>query len=297
MAIPERLDDWTLETLTSLIGAGVGESDRHDFKAQLNEGQETNRNLTKLCCAFANTRGGFIVIGVSQKSKPFGLDGVEPDREIYGNFLKRVRVEPDIHIEMPRQIQLESGKVIYVFEVPASIGRPHLPIREEERTFWKRVGSNCKQMSLQEIRGQMNDHRAMREQLTLLVMDLHTKIRDLEAYRTSRMKIVTEFEAYDFERIDRCLAGAFPLIKDDHELIENLWQVRVQFGIVNDRRGTMRWFCTMSASTEGAIANRANDIEMELSTILLDMARRFEFITKRLESAYDVVNPYVRSRP
>ena len=280
--------------------AGVSESDRHDFKAMLprnaqQEKQDQNKTLSKICSAFANTRGGFVILGVSQKSGSFLLDGVEPNPEAYGDFYKKLRVEPDIRVEMPLLINLENGKVIYVFEIPNSLAKPHLPTREEERIFWKRVGSDCKQMSLQEVRSLMNNYQAMREQLTLIVMDLQTKISDVQAYRTDYMMKTTEFDAYDFKQIDHSLAAAFPLVQNERELIENLWQIRTQFQIINKRRSFMRHICTIIDLPNAGKHQHSNNIEMELSTIVLNITQRFESISKRMKDAYDVVNPYAKS--
>jgi predicted HTH transcriptional regulator len=58
--IPSTLNDWTYQTIEALCSVGQSESDRHDFKFNLAE----LHNATKICCAFANTFGGFIVVGV-----------------------------------------------------------------------------------------------------------------------------------------------------------------------------------------------------------------------------------------
>lgn len=56
--IPNSLEEWTLEKINELIIKGVSESDIHDFKKDLPDAE----TLTKLCCAFANSKGGFIIL-------------------------------------------------------------------------------------------------------------------------------------------------------------------------------------------------------------------------------------------
>lgn len=60
--IPEKLDDWTYEIIAELVQKNSCESDRHDFKYNLPDAP----NLTRICSAFANTKGGFVVLGIKQ---------------------------------------------------------------------------------------------------------------------------------------------------------------------------------------------------------------------------------------
>lgn len=78
MLVPNTLEDWTYEVVKELVAIGQIETDRHDFKFNFSEAD----SHTKLCCSFANSRGGFIVVGVKQKSGRFILEGSDPDPEI-----------------------------------------------------------------------------------------------------------------------------------------------------------------------------------------------------------------------
>ena len=99
--VPNRLADWTYEALVALcqVGQSEGES-RADFKSGLSD----TRNTTKVCCAFANSYGGFLVIGVSDKA--FTLEGLEPDSELYKKLLDKVQAEPNIAISAPHTISI-----------------------------------------------------------------------------------------------------------------------------------------------------------------------------------------------
>ena len=61
--IPEKLEDWNLDVIEELCQKNFNESDRHDFKFNLSDAD----NLTKISCAFANTKGGLY----SSRSKRF----------------------------------------------------------------------------------------------------------------------------------------------------------------------------------------------------------------------------------
>ncbi len=93
--VPRTLKDWTFEAINALCAAVQSESDQHDFKFNLAE----LKSATKICCAFANTFGGFIVVEVKDAGqKQFEIVGLDPDKELYGNFVAKIKAEPDIAI-------------------------------------------------------------------------------------------------------------------------------------------------------------------------------------------------------
>ena len=59
--IPPSVDDWTLGTITDLLNEGYDEDVQLEFKSEVND---TTEKIPKTACAFANTIGGFIVLGV-----------------------------------------------------------------------------------------------------------------------------------------------------------------------------------------------------------------------------------------
>ena len=56
--IPDNLQDWNLETIDNLIKFRDAESENLDFKEEI-------ADLTKHISAFANTTGGFLILGIS----------------------------------------------------------------------------------------------------------------------------------------------------------------------------------------------------------------------------------------
>ncbi len=223
--IPDKLADWTYDTVAALCAAGHSESDRHDFKFNL----AALHDATKICCAFANSDGGFIVVGVREDNSDrtkFKVEGIDPDRELYGNFIRKVRAEPGIDIPPPAVIDIPgSERKLYVIEVPQSARRPHLPVEADKRYFYKRHGSDCVQMTLEEIRFLMNSYEEKREKLTLLLIELANIahiLRDQSAlpdgYYTS--------EIFSFEIIDRVLVEAYAFLKSDMPTIVMLNQLK-----------------------------------------------------------------------
>jgi Putative DNA-binding domain len=62
--IPERLEEWTTETIDSLIGLRDIESETFDFKSKV------KNDLSDHICAMANSLGGCIVLGIEEIRSP-----------------------------------------------------------------------------------------------------------------------------------------------------------------------------------------------------------------------------------
>jgi len=220
--VPNALNGWTYEVIQRLCAAGMSEGDRHDFKGSLAD----TVPVTKLACAFANTDGGYVVVGVGQKDGRWKIDGVRPNAELYGDFQRKVRAEPAITIPAPKLIPVpQSSNIVYVFEVLRGGRRPYLPVREADRTFWKRMGSSCVQMSREEVRVLMIDEEEKREKLQLLVVELENirlSIGETASYQPGQY----DGTLFSFDIIDRVLVEAYPLLKSDPTTVRVLWTLK-----------------------------------------------------------------------
>jgi len=228
--VPRNISDWTYEIVDALCATGQSESDRHDFKFNLAD----LKNVTKICCAFANTFGGFIVMGVEEAGRgEFAIVGLDPNKELYGSFLAKVKAVPDIDIPSPRTISIPlSSKLLYIFEILQSPRRPHLPLHVDQRIFWKRQGPDCVQMTLEEIRYQMNAYEEKREKLALLTIDLHHKLRSLEDQATMQDGHYNG-DVFSFDIIDRVVVEAYAVIKSDISILQKLETVKRRLMLMN----------------------------------------------------------------
>lgn len=291
--IPTKLEDWTLEALTALVETGAAESDTHDYKTTFTkgEGKDPAKNLSKLCCAFANTRGGFVVMGVSQKGGKFYVEGIEPSSEVYGNFLKRVKVEPDIQIDQPRRLDLADGKAVYVFHIPNSARKPHVQIKEDDHAFWKRVGSHCKQMSLSEVRSQMRDFEYQRQRLTLLLMDIHFKMEDIKENNMARF-ITVRFHEYNFELMDAVLSETFGLFTPEDNFVRTLLEIRKKIASVSNDRVWLGESFELNLARETKLT-RLNDVSNNTNNALHELHNLYAKLSAILNERFQVTNPYV----
>ncbi|MBI3758455.1 MAG: ATP-binding protein [Deltaproteobacteria bacterium] len=286
--LPKTLSDWTYEVIQTLCAAGQTESDRHDFKFNL----AALHNATKICCAFANTFGGFIVVGVKDSGpRQFEILGIDPDKELYGNLLSKVKADPDIDISPPKTISVPGAdKLLYIFEVPQSTRRPHLPSPADQRIFWKRQGSACIQMTLEEIRYQMNTYEEKREKLALLLIDLHNKLRSLED-QAAMPNAHYNGDMFFFEIIDRVVAEAFAILKADASIFSALDTIKRRFMLLNAEKQKMLAIQALSYGVEFKTA-RINDYRQTARETLPGVALLTEQIERSLKEKFGIDNPY-----
>jgi predicted HTH transcriptional regulator len=71
-----------------LVKNDINESEVHDFKSGLPPGIE----LTKDCCAFANSKGGFMILGIGEAGKEFRIKGIDRDKDLANQFGQKLSV-------------------------------------------------------------------------------------------------------------------------------------------------------------------------------------------------------------
>jgi hypothetical protein len=285
--VPDRLENWTFQTLEILCAAGQPESDRHDFKLGLQEPKGT----TKICCAFANSFGGFLVVGVGEKSKRFKIEGVEPSAELYGELIAKVKADPDIAISPPKTITIpEATKLVYVFEIPQSPRRPHLPTKVDERVFWKRLGSNCVPMTLEEVRYQMNVYEEKREKLALLLMELTHIGRSLEE-QTFIQDGTYNGSLFSFDIIDRVVVESYSILKSDPNTIGVLDTLKKRLMLANAEK--QKLFSIMALPHHpGHHAQTATAYKAIIRGIMPEVVGITEQIGRSLNEKFGIVSPY-----
>lgn len=148
--IPDRLEDQSYDRIKDLVDKNINESKTHDFKSDIPD----SIGLTKDCCAFANTDGGFIVFGVKGEGHHFRIVGIDNDKEFANRFGQKINALPTNPVfELGNFIPIpESEKVLVVVHIPRGYYRPHIPSQKELRIFWRRTNTGNEQMTYEEIR-------------------------------------------------------------------------------------------------------------------------------------------------
>jgi len=153
----------------------LGEGRQSEFKRGLPRNDKTARTL----CAFANTRGGMLFVGVLDDGK---VIGVPRPREV----VRRLReigastVEPPLSLEI-RTVTLPAGRVVCC-SVPLSSARPHAVLHPDDvREVVVRVGASNRAASGATLRS-LRQPRARRRSLD----PLEKQILEWVAERTRR---------------------------------------------------------------------------------------------------------------
>jgi Putative DNA-binding domain len=218
LTIPTTLQDWTLEAIQDLVKSGINENDSFDFKADL----QPSDKQAKIVAAFANTRGGFLIFGVTDKRVIEGVMNAELPRDFSGRLKN---LEPSVACNFSASLMLENDRRIYIVEVPRSNRGPH-SVRSEERTiFLKRTPAGTNEsMSYEEIRLAFQDTEMRRSKLALVASEL-----DLIGSIASRLLDNTPDDPalgvhywtfvtrYPTTLLDTVLGDAFSLLASDTE--------------------------------------------------------------------------------
>ena len=286
--IPSTRSEWSFERVQLLADAGQSEGDRHDFKLNLPDA----KNLTKVACAFANSYGGFFIIGVSERNDHhFTIEGIDPDRELFGKFVDKIRCTPSIAVEPPISIPIpHTSKFIYIFEIRRSPRRPHLPISETDRIFWKREGSACKQMSLEEVRSQILDYEEKREKLQLMLIDLNNKLSSVR-YQAGLLDGQYTGDIFSFDIIDRTVVESFSLIKHQSQLFQQLESIRRVIWNLNSKKQVMLNFLALSYPNESKV-QMMNEYRSFAQSCCVGIDMSVSVIARILKDDFELLNPF-----
>jgi hypothetical protein len=275
--VPSELSDWNFEVIEEICATGRVETDRYDFKRMLPNGEA----LTKLCCAFANSLGGFIIVGVREESGSFKPFGIAPDLNIATTFGQKFRADPSILYEPPKAIEVPgSDNVIYVFHILRSDSRPHLPADRDKRFFWKRTSSGCEQMSLEEVRSLFIDYEGRRRLIALLYWHINS-FRITADLATSLSNGKTPPPGPDIEGIERIIPEVWPLLHDEHDIVDRLMSVRHWAKSMAADAAHIRMQCT---NTLGIVRTQAINSYVKLAA---DKGRRGTELADHLLAALD----------
>ena len=234
--VPTLLADWTLRAIQDLAASGIAEDDRFDFKVNI---QDTD-NVRKSVTAFANTRGGFLVYGVSNDRKVIGIENTEFARE-FGSKL-REGIEPAVDYYMGVPIPVNSNANLHVVEIPRSSRLPHAIQIAGRWTFLKRTAAGTNDpMSYEEIRLAFQDTESKRSKLALVASEL-----DLITFMADRISrdIPADASGYTIyewawssrfptQLLDSVLGDAYSLIAKRKELWALLTKIRDGVRTVN----------------------------------------------------------------
>lgn len=165
MFVGKSLEKIGLEEVNQLVNLSFEEGISLDFKLHFPDKslngtgvEEEWVRLFKVICAFANTKGGTIFVGVREvKGVASKIEGIEVENweRLRQNLIHKINnsFENSLQGIEFKQICLPSKKSVIILYIPVSYRGPHrVRLREGEHIFVKRVEANNIEMTTEEIR-------------------------------------------------------------------------------------------------------------------------------------------------
>jgi len=175
--LPPNVEDWDFGTIANLLHEGYDEDVNLEFKSELNDKTE---KIPKTACAFVNTDGGFLVIGVdNDKTKNLKIVeriiGVDHTDDLHKRIIDKIKnIQPQIPIEnlifRKSNIKLENSKVIVILKIIRSPKRPH----QYDFIFYKRMPGSNERMSVEEIKSMFLDSEKSVHHISLMFFEFST---------------------------------------------------------------------------------------------------------------------------
>jgi hypothetical protein len=131
----KRFEDITIDDINQLVNSKERESQKLDYKSEIDPSDRGKKEFAKDLCGFANADGGYIIIGVKEENgQPEAITGVEPKigeqkiEDWIGNVIYS-RITPPIRYT-PKLLELPTGKALILLYIPQSERKPHMVIPE-----------------------------------------------------------------------------------------------------------------------------------------------------------------------
>lgn len=124
-----------------------------DYKKSIGNPDKAKNELAKDISSFANSGGGFLIIGIDDNLEILGVDKIVNSKSIdeWINQVVSSNIEPNVFYLDPKLVKIpESEKVIVVIEIPESTKKPH--IVKELYNYFIRINDSSKKANHSQVR-------------------------------------------------------------------------------------------------------------------------------------------------
>jgi hypothetical protein len=239
LVLPKSLGDWTFAFIESLVDADYFETDSLDFKEFLvnRKDPKHRERVQKSACAFANSKGGFLVFGVADRdsgkigrSRIVGIDKGDLGR-LFGEQVNGI--QPNIKYTFqnpPISMPSEHNKVIFIVYTPRSFESPHTFGQDGKFLFYKRTNKGNEPMTFLEIDREFAIKSTVISKLTLLHVQLSnilTMVKDI--YATQRVEGGFSYPILgpDPALLEVTISDLYPILCEDGELLFHLNRITI----------------------------------------------------------------------
>ena len=235
--VPQSLDGWTLDVVRSLLTHGVFESDRFDFKHDLPRDEHGKQRLRGAIAAFANSGGGFIVLGIhddrsrSLEERMIGIANTRDIPEMLGALASRIDPSADYSFKNPPLRLHDQTRFIHIIYIPASRRGPHGIELDGRWWFPKRTSRGTEAMSRTEIGSAFVDLRQRTATARMIEVEINRIARLAEnlnrnAYHTTGTFVPPALYLAHYR--STALAGALPFViseVDDQSAVRSFQEI------------------------------------------------------------------------
>lgn len=146
MLLTKPVSELTYEHIEALTSLGEPESIMLDYKKMISGSEHDKAELAKDICAFANSQGGYLVIGVEEKNgkplhPPCGTERML-ERQQVKEWIEQVansNIAQRVPMEIKEIIIPNSDSCIIVVHVPMSIRMPHMVTYSRNNRYYRRI--------------------------------------------------------------------------------------------------------------------------------------------------------------
>ena len=124
-----------------------------DYKENFSTPKKAPNYLAKHISSFANSSGGFLIIGIDDNLVIKGIDKTFNNKPLieWVNQVLSGRVEPQVFYRDPIAIEIpNSDKIVLVFQVPESSRKPHMV--KEDHAYYIRANDSTKKATHGQVR-------------------------------------------------------------------------------------------------------------------------------------------------
>ena len=276
--IPQSLVEWDLHAVKRIVDSGIRENDLFDFKANLQPAEHQR----KIVAAFANTRGGYLIFGVTDDRKIVGVSNDELPRD-FGSKV-RTGIEPYVDYTIGVPLPVESGHNVFIVEILRSPRVPHAVQSNGHWAFLKRSSSGSNEpMSYEEIRLAFQDTELKRSKLALVIAELDLigemalrLAKDIpEDFAESMLYQWAWMTRYPTNLLDTLLGDASSLISKDKET----------WGLLSYVRDCVRISNTYSEALSKLVFSAVRGVDPQKKRFQIDQRRIALDLKDKISSA------------
>lgn len=277
--IPLKLEDWTLDTLEQLIDKGYFETDQFDLKETLPHpsDQKSKTRLSKSCCAFSNSSGGFLIFGIkddkglSKNERLIGLDSKIDFPEHFGNYPRKASGTIDWDFFNPG-IKLENGNVIHIVRIhPSRFGPQALEI-DENLVFYKRTNKGNEPMSYIEIKNDFLNVYEKRLKLNLLETELVEIIEKANGMiiQPEMISSTHTLLSFDLSILNSVLLDTYTVLIEEPTLVDYLKKLKSECDIIQTKTKIFWGAVNLPMSNKAETVKSHNEyVNSRIPTVIL----------------------------